>query len=49
MIWFGPLAGFPLDYGYFHLCPNCYDECVRPDLEAVQEVLEDLARTPMRG
>lgn len=40
--WFGPFVELRPDHGYFYLCPPCYEELVRPHLEAVQGRLAEL-------
>lgn len=27
-LWFGHLAGVPLDHGYFYLCPSCFSRYI---------------------
>lgn len=44
-LWFGPFIEIEPAHGYFHLCPSCYDECVAPELEDVQQTLARLHPT----
>jgi hypothetical protein len=41
-LWFGPFVDIGPDYGYFHLCPACYREFVKPHLDHVQGRLAEL-------
>jgi hypothetical protein len=41
-LWFGPFVDLPPDHGYFHLCPECYQEFVHPHVERVQGRLAEL-------
>jgi hypothetical protein len=41
-IWFGPFVDMRPDFGYFHLCPSCYRQRIKPHLEQVQGRLLDL-------
>jgi hypothetical protein len=41
-LWFGPFVDIRPDHGYFHLCPACYHERVKPHLDKVQGRLAEL-------
>lgn len=41
-LWFGPFVDLRPDTGYFHLCPACYREHVKPHLDQVQGRLAEL-------
>jgi hypothetical protein len=41
-LWFGPFVDLRPDYGYFHLCPSCYREYVKPHMDQVQGRLAEL-------
>jgi hypothetical protein len=41
-LWFGPFVDLRPDYGYFHLCPACYRQFVKPHLDEVQGRLAEL-------
>jgi hypothetical protein len=41
-LWFGPLVDLEADLGYFHLCPQCHDELIVPELERIQNRILEL-------
>jgi hypothetical protein len=44
-LWFGPFIELEPAHGYFYLCPECYRECVEPNMEEVQGKLAQLHPT----
>jgi hypothetical protein len=41
-LWFGPFVDMPHDYGYFYLCPSCYQVFVQPHMDQLQGRLAEL-------
>jgi hypothetical protein len=40
--WFGPFVEMRPDYGYFYLCPVCYEERIKPHLDEAHGHLPEL-------
>lgn len=41
-LWFGPFIDIEPAHGYFHLCPVCFDDHIRPHLDELQSTLARL-------